>query len=34
MLEKEGYRDKMQYLYFASIAHDLKTPVNSILGAN
>ena len=31
--EKITCKTKMQHLYFVSIAHDLKTPINSVLGA-
>jgi signal transduction histidine kinase len=33
-IEKQKQREKMKTLYFASIAHDLKTPINSISSAN
>lgn len=32
--EKQKNLDKMKALYFASIAHDLRTPINSIMGTN
>lgn len=33
-LMKQGLKDKMSFLYFTSVAHDLKTPVNSLMGVN
>jgi len=27
-------KEEMQSIFFASVAHDLKTPINSIYGAN
>jgi signal transduction histidine kinase len=32
--EKRSQVTKMKTIYFASIAHDLKTPINSIMGTN
>ena len=32
--EKSVLSNKMQTLYFASIAHDLRTPLNSVLAFN
>lgn len=32
--EKTILSNKMQTLYFASIAHDLRTPLNSVLAFN
>jgi len=32
--EQYEAQEKMQTVFFASVAHDLKTPVNSIYGAN
>jgi len=31
---RSNAEQKLQTIYFASVAHDLKTPVNSIYGAN
>lgn len=32
--EKQKQIDKLKTVYFASIAHDLRTPINSIMGTN
>lgn len=32
--EKQKQIDKVKTVYFASVAHDLRTPINSIMGTN
>lgn len=32
--ESQKSMEKMKTLYFASIAHDLRTPINTIMGTN
>lgn len=32
--EKEKQVNKFKTIYFASMAHDLRTPINSIMGIN
>jgi K+-sensing histidine kinase KdpD len=32
--EKQKQIDKMKTIYFCSVAHDLRTPINSIMGTN
>jgi signal transduction histidine kinase len=30
--EKQKQIDRIKTIYFASVAHDLRTPINSIMG--
>lgn len=32
--EKQKQIERIKTIYFASIAHDLRTPINSIMGTN
>ena len=32
--EKQKQIDKFKTIYFASVAHDLRTPLNSMIGTN
>jgi K+-sensing histidine kinase KdpD len=32
--ERAKWKDKFKKIYFASVAHDIKTPINNVIGVN